>query len=577
MLENFYRNTLMNNLEHLPNNWIISHVKDISLKIQYGYTTSATDENTGIKFLRITDIQGYKVNWNDVPFCHADSVDAEKFLLSEGEIVFARTGATVGKSYLISGSIPKAVFASYLIRIILSKEINPNYIFYFFQSADYWTQIGIKAIGIGQSSVNAISLAQVAIPICSLAEQARIVNRIDELYSELDDAQISLEKARDQLNLYKLVLLKNAFEGKLTSEWRKNSRSRSAYDYLKKVSVIRRKKYEELTNDVSGGTGKRLNKNYDFEFRKHETISSWAIAKLDKLITITARVGWKGLKKEEYTSNGPLFLSVHALNYGKQVDFTDAQHISMNRYNESPEIMLRLEDILLCKDGSGIGKVGIVKHLPSKTTINSSLLIIRGEEVFTSDFLYYLMLGPQLQSIVSARITGSAIPHLFQQDIKEFVLMVPPIEEQKQIVQEIEYRLTILDDLERTIKSNLQKIEEFKYTLLKKSFEGGLSFRETDDTAIHALMKEIKMEQKKYSLASKVLSKSKPQRKKVELNSKTIVELLREAKTPVPAKELWLNSIHKDDIEAFYADIKANQDQLIELKQDSTSLISLKQ
>jgi type I restriction enzyme S subunit len=79
----------MNNLELLPTNWIISHVKDISLKIHYGYTTSATNENTGIKFLRITDIQGYKVNWNDVPFCHADSIDAEKFLLSEGEIVFA--------------------------------------------------------------------------------------------------------------------------------------------------------------------------------------------------------------------------------------------------------------------------------------------------------------------------------------------------------------------------------------------------------------------------------------------------------------------------------------------------------
>ncbi len=107
--------------------WKDVRVKDIALKIHYGYTTSAVYENTGIKFLRITDIQDYKVAWNNVPFCEIDENDISKYLLKEEDIVFARTGATLGKNFLIQGKIPKAIFASYLIRIQLSKwECNLN-------------------------------------------------------------------------------------------------------------------------------------------------------------------------------------------------------------------------------------------------------------------------------------------------------------------------------------------------------------------------------------------------------------------------------------------------------------------
>lgn len=87
----------------VPNNWQMVKVKDISLRIHYGYTIGSVKNNTGTKLLRITDIQDYKVVWDDVPYCEITSQDIEKYLLKENDIVFARTGATVGKSYLIQG------------------------------------------------------------------------------------------------------------------------------------------------------------------------------------------------------------------------------------------------------------------------------------------------------------------------------------------------------------------------------------------------------------------------------------------------------------------------------------------
>jgi len=156
---------------HLPAGWAISRLGDLATAIQYGYTEKARQERVGPRFLRITDIQDDSVSWEDVPFCVIDDDDKEKYLLRHGDLVFARTGATVGKSFLIRGAIPESVFASYLIRVRLRSDIDPKYISYFFRSNDYWRQISESAAGIGQPNVNGKKLAQIQIPVAPLDQQ----------------------------------------------------------------------------------------------------------------------------------------------------------------------------------------------------------------------------------------------------------------------------------------------------------------------------------------------------------------------------------------------------------------------
>jgi type I restriction enzyme S subunit len=121
-------------LPELPEGWVWTRLGEISIKIHYGYTARAKENNVGPKLLRITDIQNNSVNWNSVPYCKIDNFEREKYLLNEGDLVFARTGATVGKSYLLKGDVPEAVFASYLIRTIITNSISKKYVFQFFQS-----------------------------------------------------------------------------------------------------------------------------------------------------------------------------------------------------------------------------------------------------------------------------------------------------------------------------------------------------------------------------------------------------------------------------------------------------------
>ena len=249
----------------------------------------------------------------------------------------------------------------------------------------------------------------------------------------------------------------------LTVDWREKNTIEPANNFLKKISEERKKNYEK--ESIRAKKEKRKKPKRDYEFfilGQNEEISTWMNVKLENLVYTAARIGWRGLKAEEYTKTGSLLLSVYNLNNGEYVDFTNVNHISIERYEESPEIQLQENDILLAKDGAGIGKIGIVKNLKELATVNSSLLVIRSEEAFIPKYLFYFLSGPQMQSIVKTKITGSATPHLFQRDIKEFILSIPLLEEQREIVRRIESYFELAGQIEKSVeeaKNRADKID----------------------------------------------------------------------------------------------------------------------
>lgn len=173
---------------------------EIAEKIDYGVTASAEESPVGPKFLRITDIQDDTVDWGAVPYCKASQRQAKDAALKRGDIVFARTGATTGKSYLIGECPEGAVFASYLIRVRPSNEIDPGYLARYFQSAGYWAQIASKANGAAQPGVNASKLSELEIPLPPLPEQQRIAAILDQADALRRLRRQSLSKLDDLLS-----------------------------------------------------------------------------------------------------------------------------------------------------------------------------------------------------------------------------------------------------------------------------------------------------------------------------------------------------------------------------------------
>ncbi len=144
-MEKLFREGLKNDplkatsIGKIPESWEIVRFSDTCEPPQYGYTETASLAPIGPKFLRITDIQESIVNWETVPYCNCETQKFPKYLLRSGDLVFARIGATAGKSYLVSDP-PEAVFASYLIRLRPIK-VHPVFLYFFCQSDLYWQQV----------------------------------------------------------------------------------------------------------------------------------------------------------------------------------------------------------------------------------------------------------------------------------------------------------------------------------------------------------------------------------------------------------------------------------------------------
>jgi type I restriction enzyme S subunit len=185
-------------------------VREVAESIQYGHTASAIERTEGPRFLRITDIQNGGVDWDSVPSCDITAEEAQKYRLYPGDLVFARTGATTGKSYLI-GECPDAVFASYLIRVRASKDVDPRYLALFFQTSDYWQQIERGKRGIGQPNVNGKVLGEIQLPLPNLAEQGCIVAEIERQFTRIDAGLAALKAAEARASRLRRSVLQQAF------------------------------------------------------------------------------------------------------------------------------------------------------------------------------------------------------------------------------------------------------------------------------------------------------------------------------------------------------------------------------
>lgn len=159
--------------------WKTVALGEIAESIDYGITASSSQRPIGPKFLRITDIQNGSVNWDTVPWCNCDAQSAADAQLKLGDIVFARTGATTGKSFLIRKCPSNTVFASYLIRVRVSSNAEPRFVSHFFHTPMYWAQIFKSARGVAQPGVNATVLKRLEIPLPPIFEQRRIAEVLD--------------------------------------------------------------------------------------------------------------------------------------------------------------------------------------------------------------------------------------------------------------------------------------------------------------------------------------------------------------------------------------------------------------
>ena len=205
----------------IPESWRWVRWGDLSQSIQYGYNAPAQDVGR-IKMVRISDIQDGKVLWDTVPYCEIREEEIPTYLLQKNDILFARTGGTVGKSYLVKDVPEESIYAGYLIRTRYSSLLCPEYMKYFMESLLYWDQLRNGTIATAQPNCNGKTLSKMILPLPPLAEQKRIVAKIEELLLYVDRYAAAYEKL-EQFNAkfpedMKKSILQYAIQGKLVEQ-----------------------------------------------------------------------------------------------------------------------------------------------------------------------------------------------------------------------------------------------------------------------------------------------------------------------------------------------------------------------
>ena len=181
-------------------------------------------------------------------------------------------------------------------------------------------------------------------------------------------------------------------------------------------------------------------------------MSDWPLELLGAHSDVRARIGWRGLSSDEYTDDGPyLIAGKHVVN--NKIEWQSCDHLSQWRYEESPEIALRVGDVVVSKDGT-IGRVARLDALPGPATLNGTMMLVRPHpKDLDHRFLAHSLGGQAFQKLIADRISGSSIPHLFQRDLVKLELRLPPLEEQRQIAE-------ILDTMDEAVQATQQVISK---------------------------------------------------------------------------------------------------------------------
>lgn len=298
-----------------------------------------------------------------------------------------------------------------------SKMANSRFYFYYLQKVKNF----LENLGKGSTfkAVNKDDLVSLKIPLPPLPEQERIV----EVLSCVDLAVQKVDEA---------------------------------------IARAERLKKGLMQQLLTKGIGHKDFRKVKIAFKEYSIPVSWQVKNLLETSVIKGRIGWHGLKAEEYLENGDYYLVRGTEFENGRVLWEKCAYISQKRYEQDPNIQLREGDILVTKDGS-IGKVSFIDKLPKKATLGTGVFVIRPlRNAYLPIYMFYIMQSEFFERFINVLKAGSTLSHLFQKDFTKFEFPLPPPSEQQRIAE----MLSIVDNILRLKKKKKEKLVRMKRRLM---------------------------------------------------------------------------------------------------------------
>ena len=467
----------------LPQGWAETTIGECSAAIQYGLTCTSSPQGSGYRYIRITDIQDQRIDWPNVPYAQVDEAKASESQVAPGDLLFARTGATVGKSYLVEDVPDRAAFASYLIRVRTDPDgLLPKFAAWFFRSPGYWEQIYDGAEGTGQPNFNGTKLAALEIPLPPLAEQGRIVAKLDALSARLANARDELARVPPLAQRIRQQALTSALQGRLTA-----SKSEGWSNLERDQLSDRRRAY------LTQRRGSRLRADIPerIDFLRDER-SDWLDCRLADVISL--RLGF-AFKSADFVKTGGTPLLRGANVAPGNVDWTDKAALRPGLEETFAAYRLYEGDIVIAMDrpviSSGL-KIARLKKTDAGCLLVQRVANPQPSQWILPDFLMAVLCSDLFMQQIADHSTGSDLPHISGNDILTTPCPLPPLSIQKRIADHISTTFARADRLEAEAARAVHLLDRLEAAILAKAFRGELVPQDPTDEPASALLARIR-------------------------------------------------------------------------------------
>lgn len=370
--------------------------------------------------------------------------DLKSFSIKPKDILMSCAG-TVGKLAIVPDGVKAGVINQALLKLSVHPDIDLQY---FFKLFTYQIDEILKSNLRGSAMMNLTSvkdLKLVKFPIAPINEQKRIVAKIEKLFSNLDNSDKYLLHLEKQLKRYRQSVLKSAFEGELTKEWRQENKIKKSISF---------KFISEIANTTSGGTPSRTKKEY------------WG-----------GNINW--LKSGELRDN--------------YIEFVEEKISDEGLKNSSAKIFPS-GTLLMAMYGATIGRLGI---LNVDTSTNQAVCAIKNtDNAFVTRYLFFYLMSIRQKMIEES--FGGAQPNLSQGYINNIEVPICSIAEQQEIVNQIEKHFSIIDKLQIVVQQSIKESKRLRQSILKQAFEGKLVEQDPNDESASLLLEKIAKEKEEY-------------------------------------------------------------------------------
>ena len=456
----------------IPKQWSVTTLADLFLDPKseivdgpFGSNLKASEYvDSGVPILRIQNIErNLLINKNVRYITPEKAENLERHSYRSDDIILTKLGNPLGKACIVPESFAAGIVVADLVRLRLNHEfLSKTFLVYAINSPTVADHLNKLKKGTTRPRINLGHVRSLRVKLPPKAEQHRIVAKIEELFSELDKGVENLKRARALLNVYRQVVLKHAFEGKLTAQWRE-MHSAIQWDQTTLGS--------QLSFLTSGSRG-------------------WA---------------------KFYAGHGDKFIRAQNLKHDR-LDLEDIALVNLPDQSEGMRTRVHTGDLLITITGANVTKTAFVSSDIGTAYVSQHVALARPIEGSNTEFLYWYLvseIGGRKQ--LTAAAYGAGKPGLNLKNIRSVQIPLPSAEEQTEIVSCIKPILSIERSVNAQIDCQIARSDSLRQSILKKAFAGQLVAQEPSDEPASAILDRIRAQKKQ---ASKNGEETKRARKK---------------------------------------------------------------